>query len=208
MSCFEGVIMNAKVLASFLLITTGALSTHASASVVVYTETADITGSLNGVAFTDSVLTLTMTADTSSIAGSAPIFTLIAPLDFTLAGVGSGVFTDEVQAVANQTRPLAGFGDNSNGEGLLFTLNAAFAAYDLSTSVGPLSGEAIINAGTSFGTSGGAFVINSVSGGDATFAASVGSAIPEASTWGMLLLGFASLGFLGVRSRKAAPIAA
>lgn len=71
-----------------------------------------------------------------------------------------------------------------------------------------MSGEAIINAGTYFGTSGGAIVINSVSGGDATFAASVGSAIPEASTWGMLLLGFASLGFLGVRSRKAATIAA
>jgi hypothetical protein len=177
MSCFEGVIMSAKVLTSLLLIATGALSTHASASVVVYTETADITGSLNGVAFTDKTLTLTMTADTSSIAGSGQIFTLIAPLDFTLSGVGSGVFTDEVQAVANQRRPLAGFGDNTNNEGLLFTLNAAFATYDLSTSVGPLSGEAIINSGTSFGTSGGAFVINSVSG-DATFAASVGSAIP------------------------------
>jgi hypothetical protein len=200
--------MNAKVLASFLLITTGALSTHASASMVVYTETADITGSLGGVALTDKTLTLTMTGDTSNVVDEGGIFVLIAPLDFTLSGGGSGAFTDEVQAVANQSpRPLAGFGDNTNDEGILFTLNAALATYDLSTSVGPLSGEAIINAGTSFATNAGALVIDSVSG-DATFAASVGSAIPEASTWGMLLLGFASLGFLGVRSRKAATIAA
>jgi hypothetical protein len=36
-----------------------------------------------------------------------------------------------------------------------------------------------------------------------------GSAIPEPSTWAMLLLGFAGLGFAGYRStRKAGPIAA
>jgi hypothetical protein len=34
-----------------------------------------------------------------------------------------------------------------------------------------------------------------------------GSAVPEPSTWAMLMLGFASLGFAGYRSRKTAPVA-
>jgi PEP-CTERM motif len=67
-----------------------------------------------------------------------------------------------------------------------------------------VTGGAIFNSGSSFATSAGTLVIGSLSG-DATFTAT----IPEPSTWAMMLLGFAGLGFAGYRrSRKAVSIAA
>jgi PEP-CTERM motif len=196
-----GVVMNAKVLAAFLLVATGALSTQASATLITYTETADVSGSLNGTAFTDILLSLEMTGDTSSITEPRPnIFTLVMPLDFTLSGGGSGVFSDAIQVVANQPNQLAGFGDNTDNEAVLFTSNPSFASYDLSTAIGPIVGGPAFNSGQSFPTSAGNLIIDSVSG-DATFTATAG-AVPEPSTWAMMALGFGLLGLVGYRKTR------
>ena len=51
--------------------------------------------------------------------------------------------------------------------------------------------------------------VPSVGGGPDLSFVLIGSAIPEPSTWAMMLLGFAGLGFVGYRrSRKAVSIAA
>ena len=127
------------------------------------------------------------------------------PLTFTLSGGGSGTFTDDETAViANQGATLAGFSDFTTDEFILGTSSAVFATYDLRAVIGPVTGGAIFNSGSSFATSAGTLVIGSLSG-DATFTAT----IPEPSTWAMMLLGFAGLGFAGYRrSRKAVSIAA
>jgi hypothetical protein len=195
-----GCTVNAKVLAAFLLVAAGALSTEASATLITYTETVDATGSLNGVAFTDDLLTITAVGDTSSIIGGSGVFVSILPTDFTLSGGGSGAFTDTIQVVSNQNTKVAGFGDNTTNEAILFTANGVFASYDLSTVIGPVSGGSVFNGGVPFATSAGNLVINSVSG-NATFTASTG-AVPETSTWAMMLIGFAGLGFAGYRQRQ------
>jgi hypothetical protein len=186
--------MNAKILAAFLLAAASALSAPASAALLTYTETADVSGSLNGVGFTDNVLTLTASGDTSSVSGGPSFFFLSVPLTFTLSGGGSGTFSDETGLIDNQAVPTAGFGDFTTDLAILDTFSAVFAAYDLRAPVGPVSGGAIYNSGSSFATSAGPLIIESISG-DATFTAT----IPEPATWTMMALGFAALGLMGYR---------
>jgi hypothetical protein len=179
----------------------------APAALLIYTETADVSGSLNGVSFTDNVLTLEAIGDTSSVSGGPSVFFLdVAPLTFTLSGGGSGTFTDETGLMANQTARIAGFADFTTDLGILYTTSTAFATYDLRTVIGPETGGAVFNPGFSFATSAGALVIE---GRPLSFAATFTATVPEPSTWAMLLLGFAGLGFAGYRTaRKGVSIAA
>ena len=130
----------------------------ASAALLTYTETADVSGSLDGVPFTDNELTLKASGDTSGVSGGPSFFFLYVPLTFTLSGGGSGTFTDnETAVIDNQSITLAGFTDFTTGEFALGTLSAVFATYDLRTIIGPVSGGAIFNPGSSFATSAGTF---------------------------------------------------
>jgi hypothetical protein len=74
---------------------------------IVYTEQATASGRLGGVAFTGAAVTLTMTNDTTNVTGSAPIFVNVGALTVNVTGVGTGIFTDATQAVANQTFPVS-----------------------------------------------------------------------------------------------------
>jgi hypothetical protein len=200
-----GVVMKTGFVAACFAAAVAVSTGTASAALLTYTETADVSGSLDGVPFTDNVLTLKAVGDTSSVSGGPSFFLLDVPLTFTLSGGGSGTFTDDETAViANQGATLAGFSDFTTDEFILGTSSAVFATYDLRAVIGPVTGGAIFNSGSSFATSAGTLVIGSLSG-DATFTAT----IPEPSTWAMMLLGFAGLGFAGYRrSRKAVSIAA
>jgi hypothetical protein len=184
--------MNTRFLAASLFVAASALTSPSSAALIIYSETADISGSLNGVGFSDDVLTLTLFGNTSDVSGGPSFFFLTAPLNFSLSGVGSGTFTDEVGVIVNQSVPTAGFGDFTSDFAILDTFSSAFVTYDLSTAIGPVSGGAIYNGGTGFATTAGTLIIGSVSG-DATFTAT----IPEPATWAMMALGFAALGLVG-----------
>jgi hypothetical protein len=172
----------------------------ASAALLTYTETADVSGSLNGVTFTDDLLTITGVGDTSSISGGPSFFFLGLPAEFTLSGGGSGTFTDSIYVVSNQSVTRGGFSDFSQDLTLLITYSSAFATYDLSTPFGPVSGDPIYNGGSFFPTTAGALIIDSVSG-DATFTAT----IPEPSTSVMMILGFVGIVIVaGAAPRKRA----
>jgi hypothetical protein len=182
--------MRTGFFAACLAATVAVSPAAASAALLTYTETADVSGSLNGVAFTDDIITISGTGDTSNVEGGPSFFLLGLPAEFMLSGGGSGAFTDSIYVVSNHPGTIAGFSDLTSDLLILFTDNSVFATYDLSTPIGPVSGGAILNSGSSFPTSAGALILDS--GSNATFTAGV----PETSTWTMLLLCFAGIGIV------------
>src|SRR6478672_11351758 len=83
--------VNASVVTSGLL----ALSlTPTHSTPISYSETAPISGSLGGVSFSDSLLTLTASGDTTNITSAGGVFMILLPISFSVAGIGSGTFTD------------------------------------------------------------------------------------------------------------------
>lgn len=166
--------MKAKVLAAFLLLATGAVSTPASAILITYTQTAVVSGSLNGTAFTDNVLTLTMTGDTSNI---IPAYQLFAPLAFTLSGGGSGLFTDETALILDPVGGVAVFFDYTSGSQVTLIGASEFTSWDMSTAFGPVTSVDAFGSGVPSSTSAGDLVLDPTIG-TATFTATV----PEPST--------------------------
>ena len=65
------------ILVAFLALLGGAIN-FARAESITYVESAIATGSLNGTDFTDALLTLTATGDTSNVTGTA-LFRLAVP---------------------------------------------------------------------------------------------------------------------------------
>jgi hypothetical protein len=117
---------------------------NAKASPVTYTESAIISGSLNGVSFTDKLLAITGTGDTAGISqdfpGHSPFLNFVTAT-FSVTAVGNGRFTDAIFVF--DTSGAAGFTDETHLGDILDTLNAAFASYDLSTSIGPITGPSL-----------------------------------------------------------------
>jgi hypothetical protein len=175
---------------------------RALATSVTYTETATISGSLDGTTLTNDLLTLTGTGDTADITGG---YVLPLTLTFSLSSGESGTFTDNTQVASNYSSYSAGFGDNANDVGILFTANLSafgYPGYDLTTSIGPISGSASINQYTSFATDAGALQITDVSG-DATFTAvaSIGTT-PLPAALPLFASGLGALGLLGWRKKR------
>ena len=187
---------------------------NARASILTYTESATVFGSLNGVSFPGSgaVLTLTGTADTANANHTGAVTTNSLTVLFSVAGK-SGTFTDAL-VVFDIQRPIkadsfAGF--NDGGVTPLRTTNFNFAApYDLSTPIGPIT-DSSFGSGGSFATSAGVLTITTVDpatnvAGDSTFTAVV---TPLPAALPLFATALAMLGLLGWRrKRKAAGLSA
>lgn len=160
----------------------------ACADSIVVTESIVTSGSLDGVAFTNALVTVNVSGDpafiTSPFAGA---FQLIGVGGVNVAAVGADAFTDATVAFVNQNG--GGFGgilDNPSGLVIIDNLNPGFATYALNTSIGPLSGTSSGNAGTAFATTRGTLVLDGPFNIDhpATFSATVTT--PEPGTLGLL----------------------
>lgn len=178
------------------LLVSGAM---ASAGVITYTETVTATGTFEGTPFTDQTVTLSETADTSGITG-AGTYELIGPTTVTVSGIGTATFLDQFFVFSCQECSDGGFFDSTLEVNVLFNDNPAFATYDLSTPIGPLTGTASIDETDTFSTTGGDFALTS---GDlnATFQASGATGVPEPGTLSLLGIGLAAA--VAVRRRAA-----
>jgi hypothetical protein len=133
-------------------------------------------GSLGEANFSNQLVTITGLGDTSNVVVDGSINLLLDDLEVSVdvAGLGSAVFTDAIQAISNNNSDLGGFGNTSIGFGLLFIFDDAFATYDLMTDLDPVSGFGVIVIGVGHDTTAGALRLFSTSG-DATFSADVAS---------------------------------
>jgi hypothetical protein len=171
----------------------------ARANTITYTEQTTASGSIGVQSFSSAMVTITMTADTSSVicfSGGCSVPVITAILD--IAGTGSFAFTDPF-VVLDRTGPNADvqFVDSSARTDVIVTVNPAFNTYGLTTAIGPVTGLAFVP-NNGFGTTGGVLVWTSL--GNSTFTASVVST-PEPGS--LLLLGTGLAGLLGIRKKRA-----
>jgi hypothetical protein len=137
------------------------------------------------------------------------------PFVFPTSGVialGEGLGDEYVTVIGPASFGTGGFAAASSSSGGLFEVGLGGLAVPLGYVSGTsLSGSATFDGQTfaSLGLTPGTYVYTWGSGPDADHATINIESVPEPSTWAMMLLGFAALGFLGYRrNREAVSIAA
>lgn len=111
-------------LAALLVLMCGASAVHADT--ITFTDTAIMSGSLNGVSFTNALVTFTVVGDTanSSNGGAGTTFRLPGVTTVSVAGIGSDILSDaSTGAVVNQALGVAGISDFTTHIGLTFVVN-------------------------------------------------------------------------------------
>lgn len=150
------------------------------AAPITYTEEATASGSLGGVAFTNVNVVFSMTGDTTNVTNvTTPSGEIIdSNLGTVTVSVARGMratFTDGGAVFHNHgVGAFAAAIGFSNDNAIIYISPVSASGYDLRTSIGPLSGPARIFPGVLFDTTGGTFILTSVSS-NATFTATTSS---------------------------------
>jgi hypothetical protein len=177
----------------------------ALATPITYTEQASASGTIGLTSFSDADLTIQWTGDTSGVSGGGGFFINDAGasvVDLTISGVGSTVFTDNVEVFVNQASAAAGFALSGGGGSILDTFDAAFTSYALATPIGPITDNPFIRPDLTFDTGLGLLNITSVNPNSpsSTFTATTTSPVPEPAS--MALLGTGVLTLVGRQLRR------
>ena len=184
-----------------------AMASPSHAAFITYNISGTGSGTLGSTVFNGAAFTITATADTSQV--TSPLANVFAVTDIsasiTIANLGPASFSSTM-IVDNQSSSIAGISTTASGTpplaAILGVSNAAFATYDLKTSIGPLSGTPVFNSGFVYSTSQGNLTFNSIT--SASFQATLGT-VPEPSSIALCgIAGFAGLGIAGVRRLRAA----
>jgi hypothetical protein len=161
------------------------------ATPITYTESVTGTGMLGATGFTNSLVTVTVLADTSNIVifSGGVLHSGAGTGTINVAGIGTATLTGpDIEVVLNQTNGNLGVSDLTAGRVVFFTQNAVFDTYDLKSSIGPDSGTALFNLQTAPSSLGG-FEFSSVSG-NSTFTATLA---PEPTSTMLLGTGLLAL---------------
>jgi len=161
-----------------ILVWTLSLAT-AQADFITYTESATATGTLGSSSFTDTLVTLTVVGNplNPGLCTGVPHCTVNqGVISVDVSSVGTATFTP---AFLGSPNPGQGVVDNNGvseagmsvfrlpngnvGSIVLFTGSPAFATYNVTESIGPITGTAFISKGFAFPTSAGSFLLSSVS---------------------------------------------
>jgi hypothetical protein len=162
------------------------------ATPITYNNQVVASGMLGTTTFTDALVTVAFNGDTANVTGGGGFYSnMVGTGTLTIAGLGTAIFIDDVYAFVNQSALAAGIADNTMGGSISDTYNGAFAAYDLMTAIGPLSGDPFIRPDLTFGTDHGGFNMTGTSG-EATFWATTGT-IPEPGGFLLVTTGLLAL---------------
>jgi hypothetical protein len=174
-----------------------ALASPAYAVPITYTMTDTASGSLNGVAFSNSTIVLTETADTTNITERFPgQFWNSGTMTLSVSGGALVTFTDQValRSLHGGNFAWVDFIELTANDEILLDENNAFATYFSDTAIGPVTATSVLFGGnTGFSTTGGTFILTSAA--LPTFTAT----IPEPAS---LAIFGAGLAVLGVMRRK------
>jgi PEP-CTERM motif len=172
-------------------------SRQAEAAPITYFESLTTDGVLGGTAFTNELVTLSFTANISTVTffqGSNFTQYTNIPLvsTVTVAGVGSATFSDPLSLSVFDFPTFSEFSvtDTALSTDILdtFAVTSGFAGYDMTTPLSPVSGGAAYPIGTLFPTSVGSFEFTKTGG-----AVSTVSAVPEPSSLFLIALGLSGV---------------
>ena len=193
----------------------------AQADPITFTESATMSGSLDGTGFSGKLVTFAATLDTSAVAayssaGQTGYIAAAGTTTVTVAGVGSDTLTDHILVIDTQTGPGApsfSLYDYTTmiaaGHTLLGTDDHYFATYGMTTGFTPIADTAYgttggsASYGTSSGGSGGTISFTTISS-QSTASAALGSSpasVPEPSS--IVLTGLAGVFALGLHRARA-----
>ena len=191
------------------------------AAPITYTETSIASGSLGATPFTNALVTVELTADTSGVIEPfLGVFVNQGTATVTIDGLGTATFNDPngyaavffPQSVI-PTCPCFAFFDDaahfpSSGTAIFGLGDAGLAGYDLQSAFGPLTGTGIglatnpDNSPVAFSTTAGTLLL--ADGGDpVTLTVTVGAvptAVPEPASLSLVAVG--ALGALRARRRR------
>jgi hypothetical protein len=111
-------------------------------------------GTIGTQSFSDAPVEVSFTGDTANVSGGSGYFTNnVGTGTVSIGGIGTATFTESLFAFVNQIYPpaaIAGIAD-SNGS-ILDTLNPLFATYDLTSAIGPITGDTFFRNDLSYST--------------------------------------------------------
>lgn len=180
----------------------------ADAATVIYTISGTGTGSLNGTSFTDQAYSIMLTGDTANVASCGTFCQDLGPLTqavVTINGFAPVTLTLDTRIGIARDANVVFFGQDPAGSPDyldFFLTDAQESAFNFLAGYGPVTGTGVfaLDQFLNIASSGGALTLSQSTNVQFSTAAGAG-AVPEPSTWAMMLFGLGAIGAV-VRRKK------